>query len=301
MQFQAFSEPEKPFIIGLAPVTADAFLLLDEERHAFRTQKEALYVQAYDDVCRAKPDTLDGQISAASLITNCLKQQYPDLLEITPATITDKTSGVTQNLPEQGPSPLADVALLLQDDLLLMRRYEDGWRLVAASLCFPSSWNLHEKFDKPLETIHGPVPMDEKMHQRIRRIFDAMRLEVPLWRENWGITNDQSLRHVRRESDRVSTREDVESDLHLRVEYQTLHKLPQRGDGSSGDILFTVGVRVRSMAQLATTKQGMKTLETLTDHYEKMMASQRDYKGLGDDPRALIARLREYHASGRVA
>ena len=39
-----------------------------------------------------------------------------------------------------------------------MRRGEDGWRLAAGSLCFPSSWSLDEKFGRPLQEIHAPVP-----------------------------------------------------------------------------------------------------------------------------------------------
>mgnify|MGYP000846223527 CR=1 FL=1 len=35
---------------------------------------------------------------------------------------------------------------------------EGGWRLAAGSLCFPSSWSLVEKFGKPLQDIHAPVP-----------------------------------------------------------------------------------------------------------------------------------------------
>ncbi|MEO1398069.1 MAG: heme-dependent oxidative N-demethylase subunit alpha family protein, partial [Pseudomonadota bacterium] len=153
MQFQPFTAPAKPFIIGLAPLDPARFLLLDEDRHAFQAQKQALYEQCYDDVCRAREDTMEGQKAAAHLLTDCLTSQYGDLYSVSRDAITDKESGEVYPLPATGDAPLADVALLVQDDLLLMRRAEDGWRLVAASLCFPSSWNLHEKFDKPLEAI----------------------------------------------------------------------------------------------------------------------------------------------------
>lgn len=294
MQFQPYSSPARPFIIGLAPLDSDAFLLLDKERLAFRAQKQALYDAHYDDVCRARSDTVDGQTEAARLITQCLMSQHAASFTVTEETITDKQSGISFERPERSATPLADAALLVQDDLLLMRRQDDGWRLVAASLCFPSSWNLHEKFDKPLEAIHGPVPMDEKMHLRIRRIFDSMRISVPLWRENWGITSDGDLRHDRRENQRIPARENVHGDLHLRVEYQTLHKLPGGAKDTAGDILFTVGVRTRAMRDIARSEIGKKTLQSLLDHYRAMPASQRDYKGLGEDPDALIGRLETY-------
>ncbi|MEM1040431.1 MAG: DUF3445 domain-containing protein [Pseudomonadota bacterium] len=301
MQFQPFSSPARPFIIGLAPLDSDAFLLLDKHRLEFRAQKQALYGAHYEHVCRARADTLSGQIEAARLITQCLATQHAAGFTVTDQAITDRDSGTTVKRPERSATPLADAALLVQDDLLLMRRQEDGWRLVAASLCFPSSWNLHEKFDKPLEAIHGPVPMEEKMHLRIRRIFDAMRVGVPLWRENWGITSDGDLRHDRRENQRIPARENVHGDLHLRVEYQTLHKLPGGSTDTEGDILFTVGVRTRAMRDLARSQTGQKTLQTLLDHYRAMPASQRDYKGLGQDPDALIGRLEDYVKSAASA
>ncbi|TIU52784.1 MAG: DUF3445 domain-containing protein, partial [Mesorhizobium sp.] len=55
-------------------------------------------------------------------------------------------------------APLVQASLLVQEDLILMRRDESGWRLAAGSLCFPSSWSLLEKFGKPLQQIHAPVP-----------------------------------------------------------------------------------------------------------------------------------------------
>ncbi len=39
-----------------------------------------------------------------------------------------------------------------------MRRGEEGWRLAVGALCFPSSWQLTEKFGKPMSGIHEPVP-----------------------------------------------------------------------------------------------------------------------------------------------
>ncbi|MEL6947432.1 MAG: DUF3445 domain-containing protein [Pseudomonadota bacterium] len=281
--FHPFQAPAKPFIIGLAPVNADAFILLDEARQEFRTQKEALYRDQATDVSRARGDTVPAQREAALLLEHTLLRQFPTLFERKDNLFIDSENGAKTSNAASSASPLDDVALHLQDDLLLMRKHEDGWRLVAASLCFPSSWNLHEKFDKPLEAIHGPVPMDNKMHQRIRRIFDAMRPGEPLWRENWGISTDGGLRHARAENEVLDSAEDLSKPLHLRVEYQTLHKLPE-----SGDILFTVGVRMKSFQDLAASDHGRGGLRTVLDHYRAMPEAQRVYKGLAHNRKVLI-------------
>ncbi len=51
----------------------------------------------------------------------------------------------TGEMVEPGGIPLLQAAKLVQDDLLILSRTEPGWRLVAASLSFPSSWVLAGK------------------------------------------------------------------------------------------------------------------------------------------------------------
>ena len=71
-----------------------------------------------------------------------------------------------------------------------MRRGEDGWRLAAASLCFPSSWSLEEKFGKPLQDIHTPVPgfgRGTRTADIIHRIFDNLAVAQPVERLNWSL------------------------------------------------------------------------------------------------------------------
>jgi hypothetical protein len=61
--------------------------------------------------------------------------------------------------------PLKAAALLVQEDLILMRKGEDGWRLAAGSLCFPSSWTLTEKFGRPCRKSIGLFPDSDRHTQ----------------------------------------------------------------------------------------------------------------------------------------
>ncbi|TGQ25043.1 heme-dependent oxidative N-demethylase subunit alpha family protein, partial [Mesorhizobium sp. M4B.F.Ca.ET.214.01.1.1] len=75
-------------------------------------------------------------------------------------------------------APLVAASLLVQEDLILMRRDVSGWRLAAGSLCFPSSWALTEKFGKPLQQIHAPVPgfgPGTRPADLINRMFDGLQ------------------------------------------------------------------------------------------------------------------------------
>ena len=61
-----------------------------------------------------------------------------------------------------------------------MRRGADGSRLAVASLCFPSSWSAAEKFGRPVDEIHGPVPgfgPASRPAGLIARMFDNLRLD----------------------------------------------------------------------------------------------------------------------------
>ena len=153
--------------------------------------------------------------------------------------------------------PLHKASLLVQEDLILMRRGEDGWRLAAGSLCFPSSWLLTEKFGKPMSTIHEPVPgfgPGTRNAGLIDRMFDRLQVGQPVERFNWSIQAGDALYHplsnverIDRATGRPIRFPDVDSAARafIRVERQTLRKLPV-----SGDILFTIRIYLDPMGLL---------------------------------------------------
>jgi hypothetical protein len=128
--------------------------------------------------------------------------------------------------------PLHQAALRVQEDLVLMRKGEAGWRLAAASVCFPSSWNLREKFRRPMHEIHAPVPGFAEGTRNaglIERMFDNLRVDMPVVRWNWSVYGDPELFHP-------NTHETGEGrfgpgpvarNVYLRLERQTLRKLPE--------------------------------------------------------------------------
>ena len=76
-----------------------------------------------------------------------------------------------------------------------MRRDDSGWRLAAGSLCFPSSWSLVEKFGRPLQEIHAPVPgfgPGTRPAELINRMFDGLQGQA-VERFNWSIQADDAL------------------------------------------------------------------------------------------------------------
>ena len=121
--------------------------------------------------------------------------------------------------------PLATLGRLVQEDLCVMERAGEEHILTGACLCFPASWSLSEKIGRPLTGIHTPVASyDGDIARRVQRMFDAIRVEQPLWRMNALVYVDPSLHQPRREAD---PRTDRRGGVYLRAERQCFVKLPQ--------------------------------------------------------------------------
>ena len=278
--------PAKPFAIALKPLADLDFLQIDHEFLSERQQKIELYQSIHDEVCVAEADTIDAQREVEALILKCLKTHHGGLYEISDTGITCRQTG--RFFPHNADMPISSIGLIIPEDLVMMRRDETGWRLVAASLAFPASWSLKDKFSKPLEAIHGPVPLSDQMSLRIRRIFDHINPDVPVWRTNWSLSDDDRLRQERREADRSERRKKVNPDVFLRTELQTLHKLPV-----SGDILFTISTKMRPIRSFANDADGRRKLAVLHRQYLDMKDAERDYKGINRDADGLLAWLEE--------
>ncbi|EFL90737.1 conserved hypothetical protein [Ahrensia sp. R2A130] len=275
-----------PFAIGLKPIDGQPWLVMDEDVEPFRAEKLTLYDTAFHDVNMGRSDTLAAQEEVARLIR--------DALHLIPAspwkfeTYGTATKDGEVRIEANPSHPISAAALLVPDDLLLMRREEDGWRLVAGSLAFPSSWRFKDKFDKTMERIHEPVPIDDRMHSRITRIFDMLRADTPLWRTNWSLDPHYNLREEKGETHTSEKGLPPGGEAYLRTELQTLHKLPE-----SGDILFTVRTKLRQLERLKDNATGRQNLALLCRQFRDMSDEQRRYKGLTADAAQLIGWLKE--------
>ncbi len=276
----------KPFTISLKPLAGKNFLQIDSDFFPYRDQKLDLYNCIHDEVCMTEAATLEAQREVEALVIDGLKSGYRQLYDFTDTDATCRQTGLVIRFNQQ--MPLSSAALLIPDDLILMRRDESGWRLVAGSLAFPAYWSLAEKLSMPLEAVHGPVPLSEQMSQRINRIFDGIQPSNPVWRSNWSLDQGPQLRQVRLENDRPETGKKISSNVHFRTEFQTLHKLLK-----SNDILFTIRTKTTPVKSLANDALGRSKLATLHQQYLNMSEAERDYKGINHNAEGLLAWLEE--------
>lgn len=131
-----------------------------------------------------------------------------------------------------GDHPLALLARMAQEDFCLLWKPpgEDEHRLIGAILCFPSRWSLAEKMGKPLIGVHDRVPSyDGALAPRVQRLFDALRPGRPLVRANWLVHTTPELHQPLTEKAKAARAKEPTDRYWLRVERQTLLRLPESG------------------------------------------------------------------------
>lgn len=183
-----------------------------------------------------------------------------------------------------GQDGVRDLGRLVQEDLLLLVAGDEGeeHRLVAGALCFPSRWRLQDKLGKPLTPIHAPVPdYAEALAKRVNRVFAALHAERPVQRLNWSVIETPELHLLAEESAREKKERDLSGPFYLRVERQTLRRLPE-----TGATVFGVKTYVTPLADLPQEARA-----ELRRRIAAMTAAEAAYKGGERWREAALARL----------
>ena len=268
----------KPFQIGLRPLDPATWIEVDDKLEAYLTEKHRLYTEETRNVLVAEQGTEVAQQEVLEMVVEHLATHFSEM----PCEPDETVVG-----------PLARAALLVQEDLVLMRHSPNGWRLVAASLCFPSAWNLHEKFGRPMHEIHQPVPgfgEGTRNAGLIDRMFDNLRVEQPVVRWNWSMYGDARLYHPASDNKMKNRFGDgpITGKVIMRLERQTLRKLPK-----SGDILFTIRIHNNPLEVLETHKDGPALARSIASQISNLTDAEIDYKGLAGERERLLKRLNE--------
>ena len=221
---------------GIVPMSLDDWLEVDDAYAAQMAERARLMasaeVHALDE--RARP--------AAEELYDLILTRLPGLGFRLGATEALRPDGVSVAL-DRG-APLLTLGQLVQEDLCLMEKRGDEHVLTGAILCFPASWLLAEKFLAPMTGIHAPVAVyDETLARRVQRLFDAIRVDQPLYRMNALLYADPTLHQPQSQSYR---RPREGERRYLRSERQGLVKLPQ-----TGAVVFSIHTHVVSASILS--------------------------------------------------
>jgi len=201
-------------------VIEEADWLTPDTETEWLASKRSLMLDRRSDVFACSPDAKQAADEAGDLVLTHLKAWPRNIWQ----------------------SRLESAAAEISDDLCMLTRTASGaWCLSAASLCAPTFWSLQDKIGQPLLGLHAPVPGAEDLSSRIDRIFTGMKPGVIMERLNWTVQagpdrftpSSQPLKALA-----VETLPAAALDvLYLRVERQTIRKLPE-----SGAVLFTIRI-----------------------------------------------------------
>lgn len=164
--------PGPPHVrLGTHGTTLDRWLLPDAARSAELALRARLLAERTDEVVGIAPGE-DTAVEAAGA----------ELLAAVLAWLV--AAGVDHADPSPGEHPLVAAARLVQEDLCLLVRHDDGWHLAGGVLAFPSLWRLHDRLGRPLLGVHAPVPGYDSVGERVDRFLDRLRPDRVVWRRN---------------------------------------------------------------------------------------------------------------------
>lgn len=211
-------------------------------------RRRALLDGRHSEVFGALPESLPGQAETLGLVLEHLLQHFPDAYADEDGQVVNRATGERFSHAAFVDRPLELAGRLVQEDLCLMQKGEAGYRLIAAVLCFPSRWRLSDKLGKPLDAIHEPVPgFDQRLAAPVGRFLARLDARHPVWRVNWSLVDTPELFLLPEHRARLCqlAPEDACERLWLRVERQTLRRLP-----ATGDVLFTIRTHVERLGEV---------------------------------------------------
>lgn len=272
-----FAEGQWQLKMGLRSLDLNTWIEVDAEFSPYLARKRELLHHHYSDVWAALPGSETGQQEVLALLLEHLPTRFPTHYQRDARSITNRITGERWNLDDWGDRPLDLAGRLVQEDLCLMlpgpllandsdpgksmdNGMDNGYRLAAASLCFPLYWRLQEKLGQPIGQIHAPVPGYAKTLERpVDGFFSRLQPHRPGYRFNWSIVDTPELflglHRQHQMADSISAAAAGER-LWIRVERQTLRRLPL-----SNGVLFTVRTYIYPLSILVQHPDAARGLQ----------------------------------------
>jgi hypothetical protein len=170
-----------------------------------------------------------------------------------------------------GVRTLRKLGTLWEPDFVLLNRDNEG-KAVGGCVCFPTAWNLSEKRNQPVLTIHEPVPgMNAQLGSSIGQFIARLEPGECYQRSNWSLTSSRKMNQRPRDSiPEIASNCDPDA-TYLRVEWQALIALDARR------ILF--GIRIYHCA-LEAVRQNRGAALLLAENLRTMTEEMLRYKRL---------------------
>lgn len=281
--------------MGVKPLDLAEWIEIDRHYPAEWARKNQLLREHHDEIAVGLPESEPAARETRSLVWEHLVRRFPRCFSAVGDRWRNELTGESGSLAEPSCPPLEQAARWVQEDLCLMEPGPEGYRLTGAVVAFPSRWRVREKLGQSLRGIHGPVYLyPEQLAAGVDRFFEVLTVDRPVWRVNWNVHETPELFQLagtgRSEPDATITPTNAGERLWLRLERQTLRRLP-----ASGAVLFTIRTYVRPISDY----QGRPTVAAqLAGAVRAMPPETVAYKSLGIFRDALLSWLDIAAAAG---
>lgn len=268
--------------MGLRSIDESDWIIDRPDWDEHLTEKREVMREHHDETFAALPESSQGSAELLETLIVHAERFLSHRLEIVRAAdgaaiaAIDRGSGDRIEFAEL--HPLDAAARMVPDDLTIQVRDEYEWRLVGASVAFPSRWVLAEKVGLGLDAVHDPVPgYEQALRPAMTGTFDKLRVDRIVERVNWTIPDDPTLFQPvppgrRRQAPQISEGADLVDGLYLRIERQTVRLLPR-----SRAAVFTIATFVDPLAAFADDREA---LQAIVGTLPTVPAANLTYKGI---------------------
>ena len=175
---------------------------------------------------------------------------------------------------------LLQISTIIGEDLVVLSREDEEWKIVAGAVLFPSRWKLSEKIGKGMDAVHAPVPgYESALAPYMTATFDKIGVGRPVWRKNWSLHSTEDLHQPTSIHEQV-----LPEDYWWRTERQTLTR------SQEGEFLYFT---IRNRAEpLVWIKENAQSALEFSKTLESFSPETIEYKGLQHDHQVIIDYLR---------
>lgn len=267
---------------GLLPLATADWLVFDADHEDQLAERRLLLERLGDAVLQIRAGAEHAATEAARVVMAHLADRAPDRFRLHPSHFHDLATGASW------PPALSSAARLVTEDLCVLQPGTEGFVLTAGAVCFPNRWQLADKIGRPLLAVHAPVPSYAgSLARPVDRLMTELLPERPVWRTNWSLADDPALHQPVETAllppDRTLDAANAGDRLWLRVERQTLRRLPE-----SGAVLFTIRTFRRPLAWFVDQPEAAAQFAAVLRDVPPDMAR---YKGLHRTGAAALAYL----------
>ncbi|KAI1197809.1 alpha-1,2-mannosyltransferase [Nemania serpens] len=225
----------KKYHIALTKLEPDWWIELESTYKDRIAQRRELHAKHGSEVLQWLPGSELACKELMEMAIQFICARYPQYFALSEDKLwlENKILGTRTNIREKHPL-LILLDHIPEDFAITLRDPDTGcYTFRAGVICSALGWSVKSKIGLRLHEIHQPVPDYPKMQFSMDRYFSKMPTNKPIQRGSWGLEVDQPL--YMPPGDPHAAYRDVQDEglarsrLHLRVDWQTLRRMPLSG------------------------------------------------------------------------